>query len=194
MPGEPLRVNGADRETREIDPHELSAVQRMLMVTGGTVTEVLETYSGEPIRATKLLEETISPEQAVAALEVSAGEPVLSRKTLLQGAKTHVNLLYAEVTVALDRIGDSFRRKLLETGTPIGQIMKEQRLEVYRELLDSGKRPAGQLAEHFGIDGEAEMIFRTYRMFNQGRPIMIVMETFPESYFLAWYRSLPQRV
>jgi chorismate-pyruvate lyase len=162
----------------------LSTLQRVLLSTPGTVTDILESYSGEPIGVAKVFESIVLLEQDRSELELPAGHPVYRRHILLEGKTTARRFLYAESLIVLDRLDKAFRDGLLRTGKPIGQLMRETRLETFRDILDYGQEPAGAIAGHFRLDPGAELIWRTYRLLSGGRPIMLITEKFPESHFL----------
>src|SRR5262245_13912028 len=173
-------------ERRAVNPLTLSAFARILLTTDGTVTEILEAFAGESIRVVKLFQEVSRLERAVTSLELSWGEEVLKRSILLQGRMSLVNFIYADSIIALNRLDDAVRDGLLLSKKPIGLLILERRIETFKEILDCGTEPAGPLADHFRIDENASVIFRTYRMFTNGRPIMVITEKFPESYFRDW--------
>jgi chorismate-pyruvate lyase/acyl carrier protein len=173
-------------ERRAINPLTLSAFQRILLTTDGTVTEILEAFSGESIRVVKLHQDVTVLERAVASLELPWGEPVLRRSILLQGHMSLVNFLYADSIIALDRLTEGVRDELLNSKKGIGMLILEHRIETFKEILDCGIEPAAGLAEYFQVEPEASIIHRTYRMLSGGRPIMVITEKFPLSYFQDW--------
>jgi chorismate-pyruvate lyase len=170
---------------RSVSPLRRTPIQRILLVTDGTVTEILEAYTGESMRLIKLYEELVTLDQDLPGLDLPAGQPVLRRKILLQGKMTLTNFLYADSYVALDRLDDWMRRGLLESHKPIGFLMQEHRLETFREILGCGREMAGQLGSYFNVDEASGMIWRSYRVLSAGQPIMLITEKFPESHFPA---------
>ena len=54
---------------------------------------------------------------------------------LLRGARTSAPVLYAESLIALDRLDARIRHGLLTTEQPIGRLIRDNRLETFRELL-----------------------------------------------------------
>jgi len=166
-----------------VRPLSRSPIQRILLVTDGTVTEILEAFTGESMRLIKLHEELATIEHYLPELELPAGETVLRRKILLQGRMSLTNFLYADSYVTVNRLDDWMRRGLLESHKPIGFLMQEHRLETFREILKCGRELAGQLGTYFDADDNAAMIWRTYRVISDGQPIMLITEKFPEDYF-----------
>jgi chorismate-pyruvate lyase/acyl carrier protein len=171
---------------RSINPLTLSAFQRILLTTDGTLTEILEAFAGESIRVVKLFQEVCVLDQAVSALELPWGASVLRRKILLQGRMSLVNFIYAESIIALDRLDEGVRNGLLQSQKPIGLLILERRIETFKEIVDCGREPAGSLADYFPIAPDAAILSRTYRMITNAQPIMLITEMFPESYFRDW--------
>jgi chorismate-pyruvate lyase len=161
----------------------LSILQRILLTTDGTVTEVVETYAGETMRVVKLSQELITPVGDTPWLEITRDQPVLSRKILLQGKVSGENFLYAESFIVPDRLDEHMQDGLLRCNKPIGYLILEDRLETFREIVEWGREPAGQLAAHFAVEDDSPVIFRTYRIFANKQPIMLITEKFPQSGF-----------
>ncbi len=168
---------------RFVHPLRRTPIQRILLVTDGTVTEILEAYTGESMRLIKLYEEVIELEHDLPGLDIKAGQQALRRKILLQGKMSLTNFLYADSYVALDRLDDWMRKGLLESHKPIGFLMQERKLETYREILGCGREIADGLAPYFNVSEHDGMIWRTYRVINNAQPIMLITEKFPEAHF-----------
>ncbi|NJK49723.1 DUF98 domain-containing protein [Candidatus Gracilibacteria bacterium] len=167
-----------------IDPSVLSTFQRILLTTDGTVTDILEAYLFEQIRVVKLSEQLVSLAHEIPSMDLKEGTEVIVRKILLQGKISRKNVVYAESIVVPEKLEEKFRKALLETKVPIGKIWFEQRVETFKEILDSKKELAGDLADYFNIDPSDEMLSRTYRVVTNRKSVMMITEKFPESYFL----------
>jgi chorismate-pyruvate lyase len=168
---------------RFVHPLRRTPIQRILLVTDGTVTEILEAYTGESMRLIKLYEELVVLEADLPGLHLVAGQQVLRRKILLQGKMSLTNFLYADSYVALDRLDDWMRHGLLESHKPIGFLMQERRLETFREIVGCGRELADGLSPYFGVTETDGMLWRTYRVLSGGQPIMLITEKFPEAHF-----------
>jgi chorismate-pyruvate lyase len=168
-----------------VDPKELSSFQRILLTTDGMVTEMLEAYLWERMTVVKLAQERVPSKVDVPELEIAKGEDVLQRTILLQGRMSHKNHLYAHSIIVPSRLDDQMRDGLLRSGKAIGLLILEDRLETFREILSCGREQAGKLSEHFFIEPDAFLIYRTYRVIVKGSPIMLITEKFPESEFQA---------
>ena len=166
-----------------LDPNRLSAFQRILLTTDGTVTEILEAQFFEAICIVKLDQDVHQSTAPIASLDLLASVPIMSRKVLLQGEQTGKNYIYAESILVPDRLEATVREDLLSTRKPIGQLMIETRMETYREILACRLEPTGEIGKHFCCPGDAKMICRTYRVFANQRPIMLITEKFPDTDF-----------
>jgi chorismate-pyruvate lyase len=168
---------------RAVQPLKRTPLQRILLVTDGTVTEILEAYTGESMRLVKLLEEVKPLDEPLPALNAAVGEEVSWRQILLQGKMSLTNFLYAESYIAINRLDESLRTGLLKSKKPIGFLIQEQRMETYREIVACGRELVGPLAPYFDVDPSEGMIWRTYLIYYKGQPIMQITEKFPESHF-----------
>ena len=167
-----------------IEPSRLSAFQRILLTTDGTLTEILEAYLFEPIQIVKLSEEIILTIQDIPPLDLKSGSEVIERKVLLQGKISRKNFIYAESLLVHERLDPKFRDELLKSKIPMGRLWLEHKIETFKEIIDSSQHLAENLSNYFNIQTEDRMLSRTYRVFSNHQPIMIITEKFPENYFL----------
>ena len=168
-----------------INPSELSTLQRIVLTTDGTLTEILEAYLFEKIRIVKLSEGIVSLSQDIPSLAVQQGSEVIERKVLLQGKISRKNFIYAESILVTDRLDDKFKDELLHSKTPLGRLWLEHKLETFKEIIDTAEETADKLLAYFPLQPEDKVFSRTYRVFSLGQPIMTITEKFPASYFQA---------
>jgi len=161
----------------------LSVLQKVLLITDGTVTQLLEIYTGEKISVQKL--EHLLVTGAPPSLDVSATEPVLSRRILLRGAARPY--MYAHSWLVPSRMPKGMQETMLQTDTPIGQLWKAARLETFREIIDFRRERDSEVSGLFGID--VPMLSRTYLISAGDAPMGLIVEKFPESYFGAAHMS-----
>ena len=166
-----------------IDPSELSTFQRILLTTDGTLTHILEAYLYEQIQVVKLSEKLTALTQDIKAMNLAKGTEVIARKILLRGRISRRNVLYAESILVPTRLDEKFRYELLKTKTPIGKIWLEHRAETFKEIIDSGKEEGNLLAEYFAVKPESKFFFRTYCVYSNRQPTMMITEKFPVSFF-----------
>jgi len=168
----------------QIDPAQLSPFQRVVLTTDGTLTELLEAYLFEKIHLLKLAERVVLTTQEIPALDLPVGREVIERKILLQGQLTKTNWLYAESIIVPDRLDEKFKEKLLQSQAPIGKLWLEYKVETFKEIIASTREPAKDLASYFQINRQDNLLGRTYVVFSNRQPIMMITEKFPESYFV----------
>jgi chorismate-pyruvate lyase len=167
-----------------LDQAGFSLFQRILLTTDGATTKLLEIYAEEPIQVVKMYQRITVLDKPLISMHLHESHSVLERKVLLQGKKSLTNFLYAESTIALDRVSKYMRDGLLEREFPIGQLLLEERLETFRDILSYGREFIGPLANYFQVDEHEFMLSKTYQIFTEAQPIMQITEKFPESYFL----------
>ena len=165
-----------------LDVTSLEPLQRVLLVTDGTLTEILEANFFERIRLVKVSQSVISATASHALLDPSPGEALIERKILLQGAESQRNYAYAESLIAVDRLGQSFRDELLNSDTPLGRLWLEHKLETFKELQEVRSQPADGLYRYFECTDATPLLVRTYRVFSTSRPVMVITEYLPTTY------------
>lgn len=168
----------------ELVLEELSPLQRILLSADGTLTKLLEVYLDESMQIVKLLEDVFPAIKPVEALELDAGEDIIERKILLQGKLSRRKWMYADSIIVLDRISRTFQEQLLNSHVPIGKLWLEHKVETFKEIITASRENAGDLAEYFEIERDAVLLSRSYRVFCGHRPVMLITEKFPESYFI----------
>ena len=164
-----------------INPKDITPIQRILLTTDGMVTEILEAYLWERMKVIKLFQDYFVLDYEIPSLETMKGCKVIQRKILLCGRISQKNHLYAESIIVPDRLDEKIRDSLLNTNKPIGLLILENRLETFREILDCGKEQAQDLAVYFNVKRSDFLIFRTYRVFANHLPIMLITEKFSEN-------------
>jgi chorismate-pyruvate lyase len=164
------------------DPTTLDPLQRILLVTDGTLTDTLEAAFLEPIGLRKIALDIAPAQTLVDGLDIRIGEPLLDRKIVLYGETTGRPYVYADSFLALDRLPPRFRAELMSSDTPMGRLWSEYKMETWKELLHVARRPAADRAEHLQIADASECVVRRYRLISGGRPLMVIEEQFPVRY------------
>ncbi len=167
-----------------INPAQLSTFQRILLTTDGTLTEILEAYLWEKIQVVKLSEEILKLREDILPLAVKVGTEVIDRKILLQGSISRKNFIYAQSILVLERLNEKLKYGLTKSKEAMGRLWLENKIETFKEIIDSEKEAAGILADYFTIDPEDKLLSRTYIVYSQRQPITMITEKFPENYFL----------
>jgi chorismate-pyruvate lyase len=166
-----------------IDASTLAPFQRILLVTDGTVTDILQAYLGEKLSVVKLLQRLERNADGVPDLDARGPVQTLVRHILLRGVRTRKNFIYAESVLLPNRLDKQLRTGLFATQKPLGQLIGEAQLETRREILRSRMERAGAVGKYFGVHARAPMITRTYRVFIARRAVMLITEKFPRALF-----------
>jgi len=184
-PKEDHAIRGSlQTSTHYVGTPDLNAFQRILLNANGTLTAMLEAYWSEPIQVVKLLEKLVKVELELPNIKLNKEEQVIARKVLLQGKLSRRNFVYADSLILIDNVDERYSHELLNTNKPIGKLWSEQKVETFKEIIDSGKEPANELSNYFCIEPSEILLFRTYSVYARGKITMIITEKFPESYFL----------
>ncbi len=162
---------------------DINSFQRILLKANGTVTAMLEAYLSEPIQVIKLSENLAKMELELPKIKLNKEEQVIARKVLLQGKISRRNFIYADSLILINNLDERFSHQLLNTKIPIGKLWSEQKVETFKEIIDTGIEPANELSNYFCIEPSENLLFRTYSVSSQGKITMIITEKFPESYF-----------
>ena len=162
-----------------------SFLQRLLLITDGKITDIIQAYSNETVEAVKLNQKLVKYNSAFKALKLEEEREVIERSIVLQGTKTKTNYLYADSYLVLERLDREIRNQLIFSRQPIGKLLREHKIETYREVIDCGIETAGSLAQYFGVATDAEIIYRTYLVLINSLPVMQITEKFPTSHFIA---------
>ena len=162
-----------------IEAASLTQLQRVLIVTDGTLSDILEAAFLERIRLVKLSQESVLSTRWDAQLNARQGEAFLERKILLQGEKSNKNYVYAESAIALNRLPARFNDELVKSDTPLGLLWLEHKLETFKELLEVRYEPAAERGRHFNCNASDMLLGRSYRVLSAAIPVMIISECFP---------------
>jgi chorismate-pyruvate lyase len=163
----------------ELDAANLTPLQRILLITDGTLTEILEAYFLERIELVKLSEHLLTSGEMDAPLPAAADERILERKINLRGVVSGRLYVYAKSLVFVNRLDSSFQTELLETNIPLGRLWRSHRLETFKELVNVECRPAATLAAQLACAETTPVLGRVYDVYSARRAVMRIAEYFP---------------
>ncbi len=164
------------------DHPALSLLQKILLASDGTVTELLSLYVGQPISARKLSQNfVLGP--CIAHLDCASDARVLHRKIMLC-SRVGGDHLFAESTFVFDRFSAHIQHGLLHTEQPIGLLWRQERLEMYREIVLRQIEHCPETAAAFGVPADTLMLSRTYVLFHAGQKLGVITERFPLNKFI----------
>ncbi len=156
----------------------LSLFQKTLLVTDGSVTELVALYTGKPIVAWKI-DQQIVEECPPAVFELNSPTPLMHRRIVLCNAEDNAPYLYAESVFILNRLDSRTQQQLIESDTPIGRIWKDDKTEMFREIIDMRIEQNAEIAAQFNAPPTQSLISRSYLLHQQRRPFGLITEKFP---------------
>lgn len=159
----------------------LSPLQRTLMAADGTLSTLIEAYTGDTLSIRKLALPPWPHPNAV--LDRRDDEPIETRAVLISGERLGP-VLFAATTLVPNRLDGSIRSVLERTETAIGKLMVSRKYETFREVLNVRTEPALGVGKLLGVAPDARVLVRTYRIFRNGRPLMAITESFRYERFL----------
>jgi chorismate-pyruvate lyase len=144
-----------------------------LLVTDGTVTQALEAYFNTKVHV-QLLQQGRSTvlQEFFHQPKIPIADPML-RQVQLVRADTQSVLVQAESIIALNLLPLELAEGLLAGQLGIGDLIRAQSLDTYRQLLDLG------INERAGKIG----VWRTYAICHEHTALMQVQEWFPWEVF-----------
>jgi beta-ribofuranosylaminobenzene 5'-phosphate synthase len=163
----------------------LSAVQKMLLGTDGSVTGLLEVVTGSPIQIETLEQKTVAADEALARdLGIDIGDNINHRVVKLKKAKTGETLIYAVSHTPLKRLEAGIKEDMIRADIPIGVILKKHRIESRRDITGTGFLKADrELASVFDVFPRELMLQRSYKIIRHNQPLIAIRETFPYNSF-----------
>ncbi len=180
---EPLTADRISAKIHEIEQRvgKLSPMQKVLIGTDGSVTNLLEMATGHSVSITTRVQDIVAADtEAAAALAIEPGDEVNHRIVELKDSVTGNVLIYAVSRTPLRRLAPEFRQDLMRADIPIGRILSRHRIESRREITDARVVQAGtDLARTFNIHRCESMLLRKYRIIHRGEPLIAIEEIFP---------------
>jgi beta-ribofuranosylaminobenzene 5'-phosphate synthase len=163
----------------EVGP--LSPVQKILITTDGSVTRLLEAFTGSEVGIVTLHQDTVEsagPESST--LDIDPGALINHRVVEIRRNDTGKVLLHATSYTPLSRLEPEWHQDLVRADIPIGRILAGHKIEARRELLDVRLEQAGEkMAGIFGIAPGDLLLTREYRIIHRGLPLIDIHEKFP---------------
>lgn len=183
MPSQPLAIDNSGSEISPTSPvfAQLPRFLRVLLTADGTVTTSLEAYFAEPISIEAVAQSLAVCAQAVPLLEVVAGTELINRRVYLRGSNSGRVYAYAESLLQPAALPPAIRQDILAGRIGIGELLRNRALPSFRELLTMGTAEDG--AALFLDPRYARAVFRTYRIFLERVPAVLITEYFPRALY-----------
>jgi chorismate-pyruvate lyase len=162
---------------------QVPPILRTLLLSDGTVTKFLEAYYGEAVRVKTLVHAESPLGDNLSPLECEKGNLIVNRRIQMVGATTNRIYGLAQSSLRADILWPEVRQDLVKGRLGIGELMRQRRIETYRELLDCVSVPAGCWAHELGCSPEAPTAVRTYRIFAAGQPCLLITDRYVIAHF-----------
>jgi len=159
----------------------LPPVLRILLISDGTITSILEAWFNEPIVIQCQQQMKITTTDELSQINVRKGDEILQRQVNLVGKDTGQSYLVASSYIRLNAFQGEIISDFLQGQTGIGSLLEKHRIERYREILnicldDAPVDTASRVT--------TKIMSRSYRIFVQNNPCIVVTEKFPFRVYL----------
>ena len=158
---------------------DLPLSARLLLVTDGTVTELIEALVREPVKLGWRHQVRTGLDSHPDAHDMHNISECLERAITLQGESTSVHWLYAESVIYHQLLSPEAQAMLMEDRIPIGTVLREQTSDNHREIVDCGHKTNLRASEILGLESDYVFLYRNYNVYVGPNPIMNISEWFP---------------
>jgi beta-ribofuranosylaminobenzene 5'-phosphate synthase len=177
----------------------ISPVQKFLLGTDGSVTQILESITGKKIVIRTLVQKIIPADRQTAGhLVIAEGDPVNYRIVEIRTEGSGEVLIYATSCTPINRLPPAFKDDLMKADIPIGRIISQHHIEARREILSARVTPAtDEMGRIFAICKDEPVLSRQYQIIHAKKPLIVIEEQFPYNRFLDARRVIirtPSRV
>lgn len=142
---------------------KLSSLERVLAVTDGSVTHMLEAHFG-PVRIRTLSQEVKEAGVLANELNVAKTDSVNFREVEIVDQFGRV-LVRARSWTPLKRLEPEFKDDLMKADVPIGKLLVKHHIEARRELLDA-RVERGRIVRTYDIIRNGEVLMRVEERFS----------------------------
>jgi len=165
--------------------------RRFPLHSGRTVTDILETVTGEPSVA-NVISLTTTTARDANVLEVAAGHELVLRIAVLRGERTHLCYLYAEAQYVPDRLSLDVLTRLKRSKDPIGRVLADYGVQWAREPISAASRLGEPHPSH--VPDSSEVVWeRAYLLLVGGLPTFVIREWFLQPVLDAVERTVGMR-
>lgn len=175
------RLASSDGGSFSVD--ELPPFLRTLLVTDGTVTKSLEAWFWEPVVVTPRQQQRVLLDEPLKTLSARAGDEALRREVCLTGKNSGRDYACARSLLRLSALPEGMRKGMLEGRIGIGELLREQGVETYREIIRLDYLRRGRHEDALLDRLDDDLVSRSYRIQVSGEPAILVTEFFPVSVF-----------
>ena len=175
--------NARPRWFTDVELTRLTPFQRALLVTDGTVTRFIETYTLSPVEITLLRQEAQKLPEGHIWLELPCDEEIVYREVLLQTPSTEGRAQHIHAYAVSEIVPHRLPKRVWDGVTTgkqgLGRLLLRSRLETHRELLWWGIERGISLPDVIKHLENEPFLSRTYRVVADRIPLMLITEKFP---------------
>lgn len=113
--------------------------------------------------------------------DVEENELILMRNVFLSGKESNEKYSYATSLIRTKYLPKSIVRELEKGEFGIGKIIKENKIETYREIVEQKTSDSCLLQSMFSTKGIVSS--RVYKIYFQGTPVMLITEYYPNDIY-----------
>ncbi len=162
------------------DDDSISMFQKVMLVTDGTISDLLRLYTRKRITVKKLMQ--LIKVSGTEESNLCEHETQLLKREILLGTRGE-NYIYADSLFNLSIMSTEMKIKLMETDIPIGIIWKEEKLDIFREIIEIKIEKCSNIINHFTVPPDTPFFSRTYMIYHNRKILGIITEKFPITYF-----------
>jgi len=168
----------------ETETGKVGEAVKALLITDGSVTRLLECFTGSPVSIRTLVQEVIpSPPDIADEMEISPGDPINHRVVEIRNDELRLPLIHAVSYCPVDRLPDHARSSLMQADIPIGTILRDEQMESRREISSIAALSPDQVPSFIPDHARSGRLFsRRYRIIHQDHPIFRIEEFVPDHF------------
>jgi beta-ribofuranosylaminobenzene 5'-phosphate synthase len=158
---------------------------KALLITDGSVTNLLECFSGSPVTIRTISQQVIPALPDIAEeMQISAGDPINYRVVGIFDTTMDIPLIHAISYCPVHRLPDHARNSLMKADIPIGHILRDEKMESRREITGIRTVRRGEIPSCCPVPGPGERLFaRHYKIIHQNLPLFRIEEFVPDTIF-----------
>lgn len=156
----------------------LSDIEKILLITDGSITNILDIIKGH------VTIKTIKND--FCEVNGLADELKLQKKDVLNYREVSIEhkrpLIHAISLIPIKNLDKEIKNDLLNAEIPIGRILKKHEIEARREIKYIGFE---EINEDYKImfNTKSKLLTRVYHIIHQDEILMRIKETFPHNFF-----------
>ncbi|MBM2838557.1 MAG: beta-ribofuranosylaminobenzene 5'-phosphate synthase family [Deltaproteobacteria bacterium] len=160
----------------------LDAPTRMLLLSDGSLTLLLNASLLSSVRLQRLRQEEVSLDRDMAEyIEAEAGQTVIDRDVWLMNGEKRV--VYANSILPTSLMKDEIYNEIAKGDTPIGTLLSEQSILTRRDRLQIGRIMSLEICRELGLPDATVLWARRYRLHTEGGFKGAITEVFSPKIF-----------